>query len=88
MSELSQYSDEQCQFLSAIARHGGKLAPTDYLDIVKGMGYTKKPECVWKYDENHDMYETSCGFARCLIDGTLEENNYIYCPCCGGQIKG
>ncbi len=88
MSGLSKYSDEQCQLLAVIARHGGKLAPTDYLDIVKGMGYTKKPLCMWKYDKNHDMYETSCGNALCLIDGDVNDNNYAYCPYCGGQIKG
>ena len=43
-------------------------------------------ECEWRYDEECDFYNTSCGSEYALIDGTLEENEHYYCPFCGKKI--
>ena len=46
-----------------------------------------EPEkCAWKYDDHHDYYNTSCGNFLVLIDGSPEENGYLFCPCCGKVI--
>ena len=42
--------------------------------------------CVWTYDDIDDCYNTGCGNAYCLVDGTLEENEHRYCPYCGHSI--
>ena len=42
--------------------------------------------CAWVYDDTHCTYETECGGAWSLIEGTLVENKVIYCPFCGGKI--
>ena len=36
----------------------------------------QKGTCEWTYDDNHDYYDTKCGEAYSLIDGTLEENKH------------
>ena len=43
-------------------------------------------KCEWKYDEDYEYYNTSCGAEYGLIDGTLEENEHHHCPFCGGRI--
>ena len=45
--------------------------------------------CKWRdnKDYDHPGWTTSCHEEFCLIDGTLTENHYIYCPKCGGKIK-
>ena len=51
---------------------------------------TCKPEvteCYWQYDEEHCFYDTECGEAYCLMDGTLAENKHKHCPYCGKPIK-
>jgi len=48
---------------------------------------SEEGNCEWTYDENHCYYDTNCGKAYGLIDGTLKENSHIYCPYCGGKIK-
>ena len=45
-----------------------------------------KEVCKWKYDEDFEYYNTSCGAEYGLIDGTLEENEHHHCPFCGGRI--
>ena len=42
--------------------------------------------CKWKYDEDFEYYNTSCGAEYALYDGTLEENENYYCPFCGKKI--
>jgi nitrite reductase/ring-hydroxylating ferredoxin subunit len=42
--------------------------------------------CTWKYDNEYDTWDTECGHAYCQMDGTLTENEYKYCPACGGLI--
>ena len=43
-------------------------------------------ECVWDYDELHDMWETACGQAWCCLEGTLKDNGIRFCPFCGKAI--
>jgi len=43
--------------------------------------------CTWKLDDEYGMYETGCGNAFECIEGDIEENNFKFCPYCGGRIK-
>ena len=52
------------------------------LDVNTGIN-----DCIWKYDEYHDMYDTACGRAFSFITGDCDENGYRYCPWCGNQIR-
>ena len=45
------------------------------------------PDCTWKLDDEYGMYETGCGNAFECIEGDIEENNFKFCPYCGGRIK-
>lgn len=42
--------------------------------------------CVWKYDDEEDYYETSCGHLQVIMGGTPTENGYKFCPYCGRKI--
>lgn len=42
--------------------------------------------CHWRYDEYHDKYDTECGEAWQLMDGTPEENGMRFCPHCGRPL--
>lgn len=44
--------------------------------------------CAWLLDEEYQMYETGCGNAFECIEGDIEENNFKFCPYCGGKIVG
>lgn len=44
--------------------------------------------CTWKLDEEYQMYETGCGNAFECMEGDIEENNFKFCPYCGGKIVG
>ena len=43
-------------------------------------------KCVWQLDVIDEMYETTCGQAYVLNDGTLEENEMKYCCFCGKEL--
>jgi len=43
--------------------------------------------CRWTYDAYYDNYDTACGQAFALIDGTLAKNGLRYCTYCGKRIK-
>jgi len=43
--------------------------------------------CTWKENEEYGMYETGCGNAFQTIEGDIEENNFKFCPYCGGKIR-
>ncbi len=46
--------------------------------------------CTWTFDENEDgdgHYETECGEAFVLTDGTFEDNGMRFCCYCGKEIK-
>lgn len=45
-----------------------------------------KKTCHWKEDSDGFCYETGCGNAHVFIDGGPKENNYKYCPYCGGRL--
>ena len=57
------------------------------IEIVKQGGVTDDA-CEWRLcDEEANVYDTSCRNPHILIEGTLKENNYEYCPYCGKKIK-
>jgi hypothetical protein len=44
--------------------------------------------CKWeRMDHDSDCYETSCGQAFCLTDGTPKENKFKFCSYCGRKIE-
>ena len=42
--------------------------------------------CEWKYDDEEDYYETSCGNLQIIMGGTPTENGYRFCLYCGRKI--
>ena len=43
--------------------------------------------CRWEVDdEDYNAYATSCERLFTLIEGTPKDNEYLYCPGCGGEI--
>lgn len=48
---------------------------------------TRKDYCNWdRADDDSDMYETECGSAFVLNDGTPLDNHMAFCPYCGGEL--
>ena len=44
--------------------------------------------CIWTdMDDDYGGWETSCGEAFCLVDGTPRENKMHFCPYCGRKLK-
>ena len=76
--------------VSDIQRHAVIGVRQSILDRIAELGqhaHTEPPSCLWTYDDIDDCYNTGCGNAYCLVDGTLEENDHKYCPYCGGPIQ-
>ncbi len=46
----------------------------------------QKGNCIWKYDDNIDAWDSDCGECFCITEGTPEENNMRYCHGCGCPI--
>lgn len=46
----------------------------------------KMRECVWKYDEAHECWDTGCGEAWCFPEAEPGENGAKFCPHCGGKL--
>lgn len=42
--------------------------------------------CIWIYSESEFSWETGCGAAFSLVDGTPRENGMCFCHACGGQL--
>lgn len=42
--------------------------------------------CRWEWDVD-GYYNTECKQAFCIMDGTLEENDFKYCTYCGREIQ-
>lgn len=42
--------------------------------------------CIWTLDEWHDCWDTACGQCFCMTEGPPHENEYKYCPACGGEL--
>ncbi len=45
-----------------------------------------RKSCKWKYDTEHDMWETECGDAWTFLEGNLTDNKCRFCPHCGRKI--
>lgn len=48
----------------------------------------KAATCTWTYDNDPDMpfWSAACGLAWCTEDGTLADNEVLYCPKCGKRV--
>jgi hypothetical protein len=44
-------------------------------------------KCKWAYDQDDDKWDTSCGHAFVLTEGTPAENHMVYCCYCGKKIS-
>ena len=42
--------------------------------------------CIWEYDDACDYWETGCGEAFQLVDGTPADNGIRFCPYCGHRL--
>jgi len=61
---------------------------SDTVEVAKAYHKQKLEEkCEWKYDEDYEYYNTSCGVEYALTDGTLEDNEHYHCPFCGKKIS-
>ena len=40
-------------------------------------------ECIWVWDEEGCVYESSCGGQFVFDIGTASQNSFSYCPFCG-----
>jgi hypothetical protein len=44
-------------------------------------------KCDWTENSDPDYWETSCGEAFIIIEGTPQDNKMKYCPFCGQEIN-
>lgn len=53
------------------------------------MARTKRDmtRCRWVYDMNHDAWDTSCGMAFSLNDGTPIDHHMKFCCFCGLPLR-
>ena len=44
--------------------------------------------CTWTHEVHHesDAWDTQCGNAFLLVEGTPAENDMAFCPYCGGHL--
>ena len=43
--------------------------------------------CTWRYSgDEWGTFDTTCGQAFSLTEGTPKDNTYNFCPCCGGPL--
>jgi len=76
----SEVRHEQCR--DEYERLEAKLKSTEAaLDA-----YSKERLCEWKYDDIHCYYDGECG-SSFMGDGSLDENEYKFCPKCGNTIR-
>ena len=69
--------------------NSSKRVPYEFIDYVEGKrGINISDDaCEWRLcDEEANVYDTSCRNPHILIEGTLQENNYEFCPYCGKKI--
>ena len=48
-------------------------------------GREERPVCLW--NNMDECWETTCGNAFEINDGTPSENNMMYCCYCGGKVE-
>jgi hypothetical protein len=60
----------------------------DYLALVNGHTPPAKV-CKWKTqpEDYSGVYETGCNQAFEFTSGSPDDNNFLYCPYCGGEIE-
>lgn len=57
----------------------------DAKQIVSALN-AQQETCKWTYDEWHDCWDTECGNAYQVTEGTPKENNMKFCPYCGKAL--
>lgn len=76
--------DEYGKYITSLEKAYDKLSAKNkaLIEAVEAKG-----TCAWKYDENSEVWETSCDNLYCIIDGTPTENKMKFCTYCGKQIE-
>ena len=75
------------------AFHGGEesginmeLASRIWDAAIKSVIKNNKKTCKWKYNDDDDFYNTSCGEAWVFPEGRPQENGLKFCPVCGKKV--
>lgn len=48
---------------------------------------SKDTECLWTLDPDDECWDTGCGHRFHTLEGSLQDNGFVYCPYCGKMIK-
>lgn len=75
---------ELCFYLD---KKGVLLRDTKLTEASTRLRELDKPDCVWTYDMDQSMYDTSCGEAWRFDEGFLKDHSIKFCPFCAGQVK-
>lgn len=43
--------------------------------------------CKWTAESNFDWWDSECGNTFVFIDGGPADNDFLFCPYCGGSIE-
>lgn len=66
-----------------------------YIDVIRrtheafkigGVEFVGESPCMWTYDDRMDAWNTECGNAFQIMNDTPKENEFEYCPYCGGNL--
>jgi len=64
----------------------GSYYSNQAFDDIKYLLKEKDDACVWTYDDDSNLWRTSCGEEVHLTDGTPKENNFKFCVYCGKPL--
>ena len=78
-----KYADEFVKLLNGFS-HGTRAAKHR---VRKYRRVNTEWNCIWKYDDIDNLWDTSCGEKQYFIEGDVAENKYKFCPYCGKKIK-
>lgn len=86
MLNLAQMNaDFQNAKLEELKKLSEKLTSLDVPDINVG---ENEDFCEWIRDNDEfDVYDTKCRNRHVFFEGNPEDNEYVYCPYCGKEIK-
>jgi hypothetical protein len=84
---IENIASEIVEKLPELVRDNPLNAQDTITGIIKNNLRNSAVECAWRYDSNHDYYDTQCGDGICFTEGTVNTNKYRFCPTCGGTIK-
>ncbi len=76
--------------LSAVNQYGKRLVWETYKAMLAAAPQAepkREPTCLWsRADDDTDVWETRCGHAFTIIDGTPTDNQMAFCCYCGRRV--